>query len=67
MLEQGWKKYIQEQHPNQFYCYNQTMGVFNGMDQIVAKYWYPNEKMMVVPVCLNDRCCYSGCVGIVSY
>ena len=24
---------------------------------------YPDEKMMVVPVCLNDRCCSSGCVG----
>ena len=28
---------------------------------------YPDEKMMVVPVCLNDRCCYSRCVGIVSF
>ena len=28
---------------------------------------HPNEKMEVVPLCLNGRCCYSGCVGIVSY
>ena len=24
-----------------------------------------NETMVVVPVCFNDRCCSSGCVGIV--
>ena len=29
--------------------------------------WYPNEKMVVVPLCLNGRCCSSGCMGIVSY
>ena len=33
------------------------MGFVNRMDQNVAKYWYPNEKMVVVPVCLNGRCC----------
>ena len=27
--------------------------------------WHPNEKMVVVPVCLNGRCCSSGCMGIV--
>ena len=26
--------------------------------------WYPNEKLVVVPVCLNCRCCSSGCLGI---
>ena len=29
------------------------MGFVNRMDQNVAKYWYPNEKMVVVPVFLN--------------
>ena len=29
--------YIQEQQPNQFYCYNQSMGFVNRMDQDVAK------------------------------
>ena len=34
--------------------------------------WYPNEKMVVVPVCLNVRCfdvkcCSSECTGVVSY
>ena len=61
------KKYIQEQQPHQSLCYNQNMGFVNRMDQNLAKYWYPNEKMVVFPVCLNGRCCYSGCVGIVSY
>ena len=28
------------------------MGFDNGMDQNVAKYWYPNAKMVVVPVVL---------------
>ena len=57
MLEQSQKKYIQEQQPNQFHCYNKNMGFINRMDQNVAKYWYPNEKMVVIPVCLNGRCC----------
>ena len=61
------KQYIREQHSNQFHCSNQNMGFVKRMDQNVTKYRYPNEKMLVVPVCLNDRCCYSGCVGIVSY
>ena len=26
--------------------------------------WYPSKKMVVVPVCLNGRCCSSGCMGI---
>ena len=26
--------------------------------------WYPSKKMVVFPVCLNGRCCSSGCVGI---
>ena len=26
---------------------------------------YPNKKMVVVPVCLNCRCCSSVCAGIV--
>ena len=60
------RKHVQEQ-PNQFHFYNQNMGFVNRMDQNVAKYWYRNEKMVVVPVCLNGRCCYSGCVVIVSY
>ena len=29
--------------------------------------WYPNEKLVVVPVCLNCRCCSSGCLGIVLH
>ena len=43
-----------------------NMGFVNRVDQDVAKYWYPNETMVVVPICLNGRCCYSGCVSIVS-
>ena len=37
----------------------------NRMNQNVAKCWYPNEKTVVVPVCLNGKCCFSGYVGIV--
>ena len=61
------RKCIQEQQTNQFHCYNQNMGFINRMDQNVAKYWYPNEKIVVAPVCLNGRCYSLGCVGIVSY
>ena len=39
----------------------------NTMDQNVAKYWYPNEKMVVFLVCVNGRCYSSGCMGVVSY
>ena len=40
------------------------MGFVNRLDQNLSKYWYANEKMMVVPACLNGRCCHSGCVGL---
>ena len=30
------KKYIQEQQPNRFDCYNQNLGFVNRMDQNVA-------------------------------
>ena len=39
----------------------------NGKERGQLQDWYPDEKMMVFPVCLNVRCCSSGCVGIVSY
>ena len=39
----------------------------NGSECGQIQDWYPNEKMVVVPVCLNGRCCSSGCVGIVLY
>ena len=45
--------------------FNQCMT--KSMDENVTKYWYPNEKMVVVPVCLNGTCCSSGCVGIAWY
>ena len=61
------KKNIQEQQPNQFHCYNQSMGFLNRIDQNLARYWHPNDKMMVAPTCLNGRGYYSGCVGILSY
>ena len=32
------RKYIQDQQPNQFRCYNQNTGFVNRMDQNVAKY-----------------------------
>ena len=42
------------------------MGFVNIMDQNMAKYriGVQIKKMVVVPVCLNGRCCSSGCVGI---
>ena len=46
---------------------NKIMGFVNEMDKNVATYWYPNEKMVVVPVHLNGRCCHSRYMGIVAY
>ena len=39
----------------------------NGPECGQAQDCYPNEKMVVVLVCLNGRCCSSGLVGIVLY
>ena len=39
----------------------------NGPERGQVQDWYPNEKMVVVPVCLNGRCCFPGCVPFVSY
>ena len=36
----------------------------NGPERGRVEDWYPNEKIVVVPVCLKDRCCSSGCVGV---
>ena len=58
------EKKIQEQQPNQFHFYNKNMGLVNRMDQNLAKYWYPNEKTVVVPISFNGRCCYSGWASI---
>ena len=44
-----------------------NMGFVNRMDQNVAKYRHTNDKMVVVPICLNGRCCSSGCLSIASY
>ena len=59
------KNIVKNNH--QFHCYNQNMDFVNRINQNVAKYWYPNEKMVVVPGSFNGRCYYSDCVGIVSY
>ena len=37
------RKYIQEQQPNQFHCYNQIMGFVNRIDQSVANYRIGNQ------------------------
>ena len=36
----------------------------NGLERGQVRDLYLNEKMMLVPVCLNGRCCSSGCVGM---
>ena len=68
MLEQIWKKvhsrtttkFISLLQPEHGFCQQ------NGPERGQVQDWYPNEKMVVVPVCLN-RCCSPGCVRIVSY
>ena len=39
----------------------------NGSERGQTQDWYPNEKMVVVPVCLNSRCCSLERVGLVLY
>ena len=39
----------------------------NGSERDKTQDWYPNEKLVVIPVCLNGRCCSLGCAGIVLY
>ena len=45
------------------------MGFFrqNGPERFQAQDWYPNEKMVMVHVCLNGSCCSLECLGVVSY
>ena len=67
MVKETERKHIQEQQPNQFHSYNKNMGYVNKMDQNLAKYRYPNKKMVVVHLCFIGRCCSSACMGVVSY
>ena len=63
-------KYIQKQQLNQFHCYNKNMELVDRMDQNVAKCridGYPNERIVVVPFCLNGRCCSTEWAGVVLF
>ena len=68
MLEQSLKKVFSRAtksipllQPEHGFCEQ------NGPERGQVQDWYPNEEMVVVPVCLSNRCCSSGCMGIVSY
>ena len=43
------------------------MGFINRMDQNVVEYWYTNEKMVVVPACLNGKCCSSEYLPLLTF
>ena len=70
-LEQSWKKVysrpttksIPPFQPEHGVCQNNRSELGQTQD------WYTNEKMVVVltylPLCLNGRCCFLECVGIV--
>ena len=67
-------KYIEKQQLNQFHCYNKSRVFFrkDGPERFQVQDWYPNEKIVMVPVCLyvrcfNARCCSSECMGVVSH
>ena len=65
MLEQSWKKVhsrIRTKSVPMLHEFCQQYGPECGQLQD----WYPDEKMVVVPVSLNGRCCSSGCMGVVS-
>ena len=67
--EQSWKKVylsatiksIPLLQPEYGFCQK------NGSERGQTQDWYMNEKMAVVPTCLNGRCCSSECMGIVLY
>ena len=67
-LEKVEIKYIQEQQSNEFQLqlgqeFYQHIGAEVGQVQAC----YVNEKMMVVPVCLKGRSCFSECTDVGSY
>ena len=38
----------------------------NALERGQVQDWYLNEKIVVLLVCLNGRCCSSGCMGNAS-
>ena len=69
VLEQSWKKVYSRTTTKSIPLLQPEHGFCpqNGPESDQVHDWYPNEKMLVVPVCLNDRCCFSGCASIVLY
>ena len=63
------RKYIKKQQTKSISLLQPEHGFCqqNGPECGQVQDWYPNEEMVVVSICLNGRCCSSGCVGIVSY
>ena len=57
MLEQSWKKVYSRTTTKSILLLQPKHGFFpqNGPERGQVQDWYPNEKMMVVPVCLNAR------------
>ena len=66
-LEQIWKKEYLRATTKSFPLLQPQHGFWqnNGSELGQTQDWHPNEKMVVVPVCLNDRCCSPGCVCVV--
>ena len=64
-LEQSWKKIYSRVTTKSIPLLQPEHGFCQKIcsEQGQTQDWYPNEKMVVVRVCLNDRCCSSGCVG----
>ena len=69
MLEQSWKKVYSRTTTKSIILLHPEQGFYqqNKPERGRVQHWYPNEKMVVVSVCLNGRCCSSGRVGIISY
>ena len=69
VLEQSWKKLYSRATTKSIPLLQPEHG-FCQQDESEHGYvqdWYPNKKMLVVRVCLNGKCSFSGCVGLVSY
>ena len=68
MFKQSWKKVYSRAKTNSIPLLQPEHGFCqqNRPEGGQAQDWYPNEKMVMIPICLNDGCCSSGFVGIVS-
>ena len=60
-FEQSWKKVYSRKTTKLIPLLQSKHGFCqqNGPEQVQAQDWFPNKKILVVPVSLNGLCCFS--------